>query len=231
VSALGVVLGVWAHPDDETYLSAAHMMRAVAAGHRVACVTATRGELGSPDPQRWPPGPPLAQVRTRELELGLAELGVHDHTWLDYPDGGCAAVPLAEGAAHVLTAIDRVRPDTVLTFGPDGMTGHDDHISVSRWVDAAVATFDGQRPQVLWATQSPGWVAAWKERMDEVNVFMGSEPPQTPVEQMRSHVLLDDDERDRKVRALLQMTSQVGPLLQLFGQDGLRDAMTEECFR
>ena len=47
VSELGTLLGVWAHPDDETYLVAGLMAQAVRDGHRVVCVTATRGEEGS----------------------------------------------------------------------------------------------------------------------------------------------------------------------------------------
>src|SRR6478609_10639801 len=93
---LGTILGVWAHPDDETWLSAVHMMRAIRAGQRVVCVTATRGELGSTDPERWPAGQQLAAVRTVEMEQALSRLGVTEHHWLDYPDGGCADAPEAE---------------------------------------------------------------------------------------------------------------------------------------
>ncbi|MEP6666221.1 MAG: PIG-L family deacetylase, partial [Nocardioidaceae bacterium] len=45
---LGSILGIWGHPDDEAYLTAGLMMRAVEAGHRVTCVTATKGEAGFP---------------------------------------------------------------------------------------------------------------------------------------------------------------------------------------
>ena len=65
---LGTILGIWAHPDDETWLCAGLMARAARAGDRVVCVTATRGELGSPDEERWPSGAPLAAVRTAEME-------------------------------------------------------------------------------------------------------------------------------------------------------------------
>jgi LmbE family N-acetylglucosaminyl deacetylase len=41
------MLGVWAHPDDEAYLSTVLMHRIVESGGRVVVVTATRGELGS----------------------------------------------------------------------------------------------------------------------------------------------------------------------------------------
>src|SRR5205823_1865525 len=177
---LGSLLGVWGHPDDEGYLSAAHMMRAREAGQRVACVTATRGELGSSDPDRWPAGEALAKVRTAELYAALAVIGVEDDVWLDYPDGGCADVDAAEGSARVLEQLRRTQPDTVLTFGPDGMTGHADHQSVSRWVDDAVRAYaeqGGSRPRVLHATNTPEWLVKWRARLDEFNVYMGSEPP------------------------------------------------------
>lgn len=64
---LGTILGVWAHPDDETYLCGGLMARAAAAGDRVVCITATRGENGSPDEDRWPSGAALAAVRTCEM--------------------------------------------------------------------------------------------------------------------------------------------------------------------
>ena len=75
---LGTILSVWAHPDDESYCCAGLMATAVRRGRRVVCVTATRGELGSTDPDRWPPGQPLADVRTKELAACLAEMGVTD---------------------------------------------------------------------------------------------------------------------------------------------------------
>jgi LmbE family N-acetylglucosaminyl deacetylase len=228
---LGVVLGVWAHPDDETYLSAIHMARAAAAGQRVACITATRGELGSTDEARWPPGPELASVRTVELERAFDILGVGEHQWLDYPDGGCADVPVAEGAALVRSWIDRVHPDTILTFGPDGMTGHSDHQSVSGWVDAAVATCTANRPDVLWATNTPEWLAKFRPRLDELNVYMGAEPPCTPKADLRSHIQLSPEERDLKVAALLCQISQVEPLVAAFGEDFLHEGMSEESFR
>ncbi len=120
---LGTILSVWAHPDDETYLCAGLMARAVRSGGRVVCVTATRGELGSSDPERWPSGARLAQIRTEELHQALEALGVTEHHWLDYPDGGCAEVPDEAAVARVRSLVQEVRPETVLTFGPEGMTG------------------------------------------------------------------------------------------------------------
>ena len=47
------LLGVWAHPDDEAYLSSALMAAVRRSGARVVVVTATRGENGTDDPLRW----------------------------------------------------------------------------------------------------------------------------------------------------------------------------------
>src|SRR5881396_1594435 len=120
---LGTILGVWAHPDDETYLSAGLMALARRQGRRVVCVTATRGEDGSFDEERWPPAS-LGAVREQELIRSLEVLGVTEHHWLDYHDGTCAGVDPEEGVQRVLGILRDADPDSVFTFGPDGMTGH-----------------------------------------------------------------------------------------------------------
>src|SRR4051812_25700340 len=106
---LGTILGVWAHPDDEAYLSAGIMAAAVDAGQRVVCITATRGEAGSLDHERWPPET-LAETREKELDACLQLLGVTEHTWLGFPDGGCGDVSLDDGVAPIAAAIQEVRP-------------------------------------------------------------------------------------------------------------------------
>jgi hypothetical protein len=75
ISDLGTVLGVWAHPDDETFLTAGLMALARAGGYRVVCATATRGEHGTDDPDRWPPAR-LGRLREYELAAALAALDV-----------------------------------------------------------------------------------------------------------------------------------------------------------
>ena len=86
LTELGTVLTVWAHPDDETYLASGLLAALADAGHRVVCVTATRGEAADPDATPDERAA-LAEVRTRELAAALALLGVTEHHWLDHPDG------------------------------------------------------------------------------------------------------------------------------------------------
>ena len=75
IADLGTILSVWAHPDDETYLCAGIMSAAVDNGQTVVCVTATRGEGGSPDHKKYPPEA-MGKVREAELLACLEILGV-----------------------------------------------------------------------------------------------------------------------------------------------------------
>src|SRR5688572_19253134 len=86
---LGTIASIWAHPDDETFLAGGVMAAAAAGGQRVICVSATAGELGTSDPQTWPPER-LGRVRRWEASAAMAILGVADHRWLGYADGSLA---------------------------------------------------------------------------------------------------------------------------------------------
>lgn len=226
---LGTILSVWAHPDDESYCCAGLMADAVARGRRVVCVSATRGELGSTDDQRWPPGPSLAEVRTRELTACLAELGVTEHHWLDYPDGGCADVDEAEAVARLRAIAEEVQPDTVLTFGPDGATWHPDHISVSRWATRAVAGTDAK---VHYTSVTPAWAEFMSGLVELSTVMMADKEPLVhPVEVLSIHAVLNGDLLEAKYRAVMCQESQVGALLAMVGVENFRRMLAEEAFR
>src|SRR4051794_41567878 len=117
VAELGTILGIWAHPDDEAYLSAGLMALARDNDQRVVCVTATRGESGTPDPVAWPPDR-LAAERTREMARCLDVLGVRAHHSLGPRAGGCAAGAPEAAGADPLGPGGGGGPGTVLTFRP-----------------------------------------------------------------------------------------------------------------
>ena len=228
---LGTVLGVFAHPDDEAYLAGALMATAADAGRRVVCVTATRGELGFPDDD------PRSiedrkEVRATELDACLAVLGVEEHIWLDYPDGGCVDVPDAAAAERIRELIDDVRPDTVLTFGPDGQTFHPDHIAVARWTTlaCAAATHD---PRLLYAVMTPEWVAAIGSYVDVDQVMMvpGVEPPTTPADELSLWFVAEGPMLERKMQALECQASQVGPMIAMAGREAYKALNADETFR
>ena len=228
VTDLGTILSVWAHPDDEGYCCGGLMSAAISNGQRVVLVTATRGELGSTDPQRWPAGEELAAVRTRELADSLALLGVTEHIWLDYPDGGCAEVDQDAATDRLRALIEQVRPDTVLTFGPDGGTWHPDHMAVSRWVSAAAA---GTGARVLHMTATPAWQELISNFIDPKLVMMADrEPLSTPAEDCVVLFQVEGELLDLKYEAMMCQQSQIGPLFTLCGPDVFRALLAEEAF-
>jgi LmbE family N-acetylglucosaminyl deacetylase len=215
VRSLGTILGVWAHPDDEAYLSAGLMAMAAANGQRVVVVTATRGEYGTADPDRWPPRR-LARLRRQELAAALKAVGVHEHRVLGYVDGRCSAVPISAGAAEVAGMIRAVRPDTIVTFGPDGMTGHPDHRAVSRWVSAAWER-TGYGARVLHATKTPEFAARFEPLHSRLSIFDEGLPATTPVEDLALDLCPPPEILDRKHAALRAHRSQTLPLVQAMG--------------
>src|SRR3954471_3164555 len=168
------ILSVWAHPDDETYLAGGVMAAAAARGDRVVCVAASAGEHGTDDPGAWPPAR-LARRRCWEAAAAMAVLGVAEHRVLGLPDGGLARHDRC-GRERVVALLDEVRPDIILTFGPDGVTFHPDHIAVSRWVTDAWRR-RGRRSRLLYATVTREHLARFAPLYEEWAVYMTDERP------------------------------------------------------
>ncbi|GAA0408958.1 PIG-L domain-containing protein [Acrocarpospora corrugata] len=229
VAKLGTILGIWAHPDDEAYLSGGLMAIARDIGSRVVCVTATRGELGTSHPAQWPPHR-LAAARTDELASCLKILGVREHHWLDYQDGQCASVQMPDAVARLCETIERVRPDTVLTFGPDGITGHPDHQAVSAWTTAA---FDQAAPagaRLLYATYAEQRVRRWDAINERMGVFPPGYPIMTPAHRLAVDLVLEEDTTARKVGALVAQETQTAELIARMGLDAYTAWVGEESF-
>lgn len=227
---LGTILGVWAHPDDDIYLSAGLMAVASGVGDRVVDVTATRGEGGSMDEDRWPPEG-MAEVRTVEMRRSLDILGVAEHRFLEGPVDVDMQTPLdPSGAPQVLEIMREVQPDTVLTFGPDGMTGHEGHKSVSAWAGAAFERAAKPGARLFHATVTPEWAEVWLPRLQPFDVFLPGTPPIVPREQLAIDFALPDDVLDMKFEAIQAHESQVEGLMEVFG-DGMREWMAVEYFR
>lgn len=228
VSELGTILGVWAHPDDEAFLSGGLMAAARESGQRVFVLTATRGERGTHDPVAWPPER-LANRRELELDRSLDALGVTEHAILGHRDGGCADVPLEVGAAHVAGAIDAIVPDTILTFGPDGYTGHSDHRTMNTWVDAAIE-WTASRARVLHATATRSFLDEFADLHRDFDVFFAGQPSVTDPDDLTVDLHLRGRLLDRKVAALRAQRSQTEVLVERMGMEQFRQWVSSERF-
>lgn len=134
-----------AHPDDDAYgLAGTVALHEHDPGFRFILVHATDGGAGEIAPDYPASGLPLGVIRRRETANAWRAHGYPPdrHEWLDYDDGCVAGVDPDELAARVERILAEERPQVVATFGPDGITGHPDHIAVGAAVDAA---FDSVR--------------------------------------------------------------------------------------
>jgi LmbE family N-acetylglucosaminyl deacetylase len=133
------LLCVAAHPDDESLGMGGALAICRTEGVKTYLVTATRGERGRFGDAAETPSPEIVG-RTREAELLAAagELGVAEVSFLGYPDGALDTVDVAEATRRIAGHIRRIRPQVVITFGPDGAYGHPDHIAISQMTTAAI---------------------------------------------------------------------------------------------
>jgi LmbE family N-acetylglucosaminyl deacetylase len=133
------LMEIFAHPDDESLGTGGTLAKYAAEGVATYLVTATRGERGWWGSEADYPGPE-ALGRTREAELHSAAqvLGLSEVVILDYLDGELDQAPAQEVIAKLTAHIRRIRPDVVVTFDPDGVYGHPDHIAISQLTTAAM---------------------------------------------------------------------------------------------
>ena len=131
------LLGIFAHPDDETLCAGGTLAKYASAGSEVRVVSLTKGGAGQIRDASAATRATLASVREKELEAAGVELGITETRCLDYDDGGLSAIdsPILVGLVSEL--LSEVDPDVVITFGPDGFSGHADHIALGAAVTAA----------------------------------------------------------------------------------------------
>lgn len=127
------------HPDDESMGFGGTLAKYAAEGVETYLICATKGErgwLGKPD--EYPGMEALGQLREEELRASVQVLGIRELHFLDYIDGDLDQAEPTAAIAKLVAHIRTIRPQVVLTFGPDGLYGHPDHIAISQWTTAAV---------------------------------------------------------------------------------------------
>lgn len=156
-----VLLAVFAHPDDESTVSAV-LAKYAAAGVKVYLATATDGRLGVNDHAGIPAGDSLAAARVLELQCTTEKLGINPpimfglHDQLKMGEGLPAhAEQISELRDRVTKLFQELQPDAVITWGPSGWTGHPDHRLVSSIVTEVFQSRKWQRPAQLYYPAVP----------------------------------------------------------------------------
>jgi LmbE family N-acetylglucosaminyl deacetylase len=124
---------VYAHPDDDTNGIGA-LLAANADRIRYTLICCTSGEAGEIADPSLATRENLAQIREQEERDAIAALGVTDVDihFLRHPDGALADVPREPLIDEVAAILRDARPQIVITFGPEGVTRHADHIAAGQ---------------------------------------------------------------------------------------------------
>jgi LmbE family N-acetylglucosaminyl deacetylase len=121
------IVAVFAHPDDERVIGPL-LSRLAREGRETHLVIATDGSQGVRDFAHLAAGAPLAAARVKEANCAARRLGVRQLHLLGLPDGGLASFDVLGKLRSAFAAIvDSVKPAAIITFGPEGGTGHPDH--------------------------------------------------------------------------------------------------------
>jgi LmbE family N-acetylglucosaminyl deacetylase len=169
---------VVAHPDDDTFAcSGTVALHADEPDFRFTLVHVTSGEGGMISDPSLATRANLGAVREEEDRRSWIALGrVPDrHEFLRYPDGGVADAPFDELVERIAAVLRDERPDVVITFGPEGVTGHADHITVGRATTEAFRRCRDERDglgRLLYSSIPESMI----ERFNEELVASGKEP-------------------------------------------------------
>jgi LmbE family N-acetylglucosaminyl deacetylase len=129
---------VLAHPDDESLGMGGTLAKYAAEGVETYLVTATKGERGRSGSAEPLTPEEVGRLRHAELCAAARELGVREVSLLGYRDAELDQANPSEAIGRIVAQLRRVKPDVVLTFGPDGAYGHPDHIAICQFTTAAV---------------------------------------------------------------------------------------------
>lgn len=241
-------MGAWrllvclAHPDDESFSASGVLAMNTTNGVEVELVCMTRGEagdihtLGSATPET------LGEVRHQELRASCSVLGISEPVVLDYRDSGWGDDPAQRHPDAFVNAPDRdvvqrlvaecrrFRPHVMMTFEPGGLSGHKDHIAISRHTTFAYQVAgdphafaeqlrDGVEPwtpqRLIYIARPQGFRVERARRLREAGVDVPMPPPElweqgVPLDQI--HLVLDVSAHlDTKIASIRCHRTQVPP--------------------
>ncbi len=236
----GRLLAIVAHPDDDTFaVSGTVALHAEDPDLHFVLVHATSGEAGEIAEGSGATRATLGEVRREEDRMSWIALGraPDRHDWLGLPDHGVADAPLEELVDRLVVIIREERPEVVITFGPDGVTGHPDHITVGSAATEAFHRVRGEGgsglarllhnaiPQSRMDAWNDRRVAAGEEPFDPTRLYHPRGVPDGTI-----GIVVDCSAVvDRKLAAMREHRSQAQDAGDM-SDEGLREGLAQEAF-
>jgi LmbE family N-acetylglucosaminyl deacetylase len=232
------LLGVFAHPDDETLACGGTLALCARGGTEVTIYSATAGQAGGPQPARSAAARErLAATRTTELHQAAARLGAARVVVGPFRDGFLPHVEPALLEAELARLLEETAPDVVVTFGRDGLYWHPDHVALG---ERTAAVLRARRGVALYFVLFPReamsrLVRAVQDRVPDAPASVWGIPAQAFGLRAAepTHVVDVREAAEVKLEALRCHRSQLPPGHPLAHLDAglVRDFLGEEWFR
>ena len=130
-----IIFGIFAHPDDEAFGPCGTLIKEVAAGSELHMITLTSGEAGQ-NPDNFDD---LGAVREAEWQASCDLIGATSKHNLKLRDGHLDNIAMQEVSSRLTELMQRIITSQqgaceieCITFEPNGLTGHIDHIVAAR---------------------------------------------------------------------------------------------------
>ncbi len=119
---------IFAHPDDESF-GPGGTIHLYTKTHEVYLICVTNGDAGKN--ALGESGITLGEIRQEELRASSKLLGTKKVFFLNYADGSLNNLQYHEIAGKIKAITDELKPEVLMTFEPQGVSGHLDHIAAS----------------------------------------------------------------------------------------------------
>lgn len=116
---------VFAHPDDEAFGPGGTIAK-FAKENDIYIICATRGQAGSLGHEKN-----IGKIREKELLKSAQIIGVKKVFFLDFIDGQLSNNMYQDAVKKIIKILDTIKPYTLMTFEPCGVSGHLDHVAIS----------------------------------------------------------------------------------------------------
>ncbi len=158
------LLIITAHPDDETFGCGGTLAKYASSGVDVYCACATKGDVGTFEPENMKGHATVGDMRWSEMECAAKKLGLAGIAHLGYRDSGMAGsadnknpqafvnVPVADAATRIVKVIREIKPQVIITSDPIGGYRHPDHIAVHK---AALMAFEASGDATQFTKAGP----------------------------------------------------------------------------
>lgn len=215
---MNTILGIFAHPDDEA-LGPSGTLALLARQNAVYLICATDGDALQNGTQNTA----LGEIRKKELLASAKVLGIREVFFLGFHDGTLCNNMYHTLAGKIQGIIEKLRPVSLITFEPQGVSGHIDHITVSM-----VTSFIFQKVSFVKEVWYHGMSTELYEKSgDFLKKYFIYFPPGYPRAAFNKIVPVADV-WDRKVKAMYEHTSQLSDVENVL--KGLSEMPKEEYF-